>query len=117
MTVENKYETLTVVASQDLTGHLFMAVGLDGLVAATTAAAAGLARTKALTGDHMTLAYKGIMKGKVGAAVNSGSRLGVTTSGYLITVTGSAYVGIARESVGSGSLVPFVGDFNMGQIA
>lgn len=117
MTVENKYETLTVTASQDLTGHLFKPVGLHGGVAETSLEAMGILRNKAYTGDHATLAYKGIMKAYAGAAVNSGAQLGVTTSGFLITVTTSAYVGVAMASAGSGDLIQFVGDFTMGQVA
>lgn len=117
MTTENKYETLTVVSGADLTGHLFKAVTLAGTVAATTATARGILRNKAASGDHATLAYKGIMKAYAGAAVNSGAQVGVTASGYLITVTGSAYVGRALESCASGALLKFVGDFNMGLVA
>ncbi len=116
MTVENKYETLTVTAGQDLTGHLFKAVTLAGTVAATTASAQGILRNKAGNGDHATLAYAGRMKAYVGAAVNSGAQLGVTTSGFLITVTGSAYVGVALASASSGALIPFVGNFQMGLV-
>lgn len=117
MTVEGKYETLTVPASQDLRTHQFKAVGLDGKVAATTAAALGLCRNKPNNGEHMTVAYKGRMKAYAGGAVNSGATVGVTTSGFLIAVTGSAYVGVALEGASSGDIFPFVGDFNMGRIA
>jgi hypothetical protein len=117
MTVERNYETITVVASHDLTGHMFKAVGLHGGVAATTAEAKGILRNKAYTGDHATLAYKGQMKAYAGAAINSGAQVGVTTSGFLITVTGSAYVGLALATAGSGDIFPFVGDFNMGLVA
>lgn len=117
MAVERHYETLTVVASQDLTGHMFKAVGLHGGVAGTTAAAFGILRNKAYTGDHATLAFRGQMKAYAGGAINSGAQVGVTTSGFLITVTGSAYVGRALESAASGDIFPFVGDFIMGQIA
>lgn len=117
MTVERNYETITVVASTDLTGHQFKAVGLDGLVAETSLAAVGVLRTKPENGDHATVAYKGQMKAICGAAVNSGAQVGVTTSGFLITVTTSAYVGICLATAGSGDLMSFVGDFNMGQVA
>lgn len=117
MTVERNYETLTVVSSTDLTGHQFKAVGLDGLVAESTAAAVGILRTKPKNGDHATVAYKGQMKAYAGAAINSGTKVGVTTSGFLITVTGSAYCGICLTTAASGDIFPFVGDFNMGQIA
>ena len=116
MAVERKYETLTVVASTDLTGHQFKAVGLDGLVAATTLAAVGILRTKPQNGDHATVAYKGQMKAIAGAAINSGSQVGVTASGFLITVTASRYVGICLVTAGSGDMFPFVGDFNMGLV-
>lgn len=117
MTVERHYETITVVASQDLTGHMFKAVDLAGGVGVATLGAAGILRNKAATGDHATLAYKGQMKAYAGAAINSGAQVGVTASGFLITVTTSAYVGRALASAASGDIFPFVGDFTMGQIA
>jgi len=117
MTTENKYDVMTIVASQDLTGHLFKAVARNGGVAPTSALAAGILRTKAYTGDHATVAYKGEMKAYAGAAIASGSLVGVTASGFLITVTGSEYVGVCLTSAGSGDIFPFVGDFNMGKIA
>lgn len=117
MAVERHYETITVVASHDLTGHQFKAVDLAGGVAASTAVAKGILRNKAFTGDHATVAYKGQMKAYAGAAIASGAQVGVTASGFLITVTGSAYVGIALAAAGSGDIFPFVGDFNMGLVA
>jgi len=117
MAVERNFETITVVASTDLTGHQFKAVGLDGLVAATTLAAVGILRTKPLNGDHATVAYKGQMKAFAGAAINSGAQVGVTASGFLISVATSRYVGICLTTAGSGDIFPFVGDFNMGLIA
>ena len=117
MTVERHYETITVVSSTDLTGHQFKAVGLDGLVAATSLAAVGILRTKPKNGDHATVAFKGQMKAIAGGAINSGSQVGVTTSGFLISCVTSAYVGICLTTAASGDLFPFVGDFNMGQIA
>lgn len=117
MTVENLYETRTIVAGADLTGLLFRAVGLAGDLAANTADAVGILRTKSPSGAHATVAFKGQMKGYVGAAVNSGALVGVTASGFLITVTGSAYVGRASASASSGAILPFVGDFNMGLVA
>lgn len=117
MTVERNFETLTVVASHDLTAHQYKAVDLAGGVAGTTAVAMGILKNKAFTGDHATVAYKGQMKAYAGAAIASGSLVGVTASGFLITVTGSAYVGKALAAAGSGDIFPFVGDFNMGLVA
>ncbi len=117
MTVERKYETITVVASQDLTGHQFKAVDLSGGVAINSLIAVGILRTKAFTGDHATVAYKGQMKAIAGGAINSGAQVGVTASGFLISVVTSRYVGICLTTAGSGDIFPFVGDFNMGLIA
>ena len=117
MTVEGKYETLTVVASQDLTGHQFKAVDLSGGVGVNSLISVGILRNKPYTGDHATVAYKGQMKAYAGGAINSGAQVGVTASGFLISVATSRYVGIALVSAASGDIFPFVGDFNMGLIA
>jgi hypothetical protein len=117
MAVERAYDTLTVVASQDLTGHLFKAVDLAGGVAATTIVAKGILRSTGLAGEHVTIAYKGQMKATSGAAIASGAQVGVTASGFLISVATSRYVGIALTAAGSGDIFGFVGDFNMGLIA
>ena len=117
MTVERKFETLTIVASQDLTGHQFKAVDLSGGVGINSLISVGILRNKAFTGDHATVAYKGQMKAFAGGAVASGAQVGVTASGFLISVATSRYVGIALVAAGSGDIFPFVGDFNMGNIA
>jgi len=117
MTVENKFDTMTITASTDLTGHQFKPVGLDGLVAETSVAAVGILRNKPQNGDHATVAYRGEMKAYAGAAINSGALVGVTTSGFLITVTGSASVGYARVTAGSGDIFPFLGSFPADKIA
>lgn len=117
MAIENKFETHTIVAGADLSTHQYKAVTLAGTVAASSATARGIQQGKPLSGDHMTVAYKGILKAYAGAAVNSGAQVGVTASGFLITVTGSAYVGRALASASSGALMTLVADFNMGLIA
>jgi len=117
MTVERHYDTLTIVASQDLTGHQFKAVDQSGGVAINSLIAMGIARNKAAVGDHLTVAYKGQMKAFAGAAIASGAQVGVTASGFLISVVTSRYVGICLTAAGSGDIFPFVGDFNMGLIA
>jgi len=117
MTVERRFDTITITSSTDLTGHQFKPVGLDGLVAETSLAAVGILRNKPLNGDHATVAYKGQMKAFAGAAINSGALIGVTTSGFLITVTGSASVGYALVTAGSGDIFPFVGSFPADKIA
>lgn len=117
MAVERAYDTLTLVASQDLTGHLFKAVDQAGGVAVNTLLARGILRSTGLAGEHITVAYKGQMKAISGAAIASGAQVGVTVSGFLISVATSRYVGIALTAAGSGDIFGFVGDFNMGLIA
>lgn len=116
MAVENKYETLTIKAGQDLNTHRYKAVTLAGTVAATTATARGIVRNAPKNGDHAEVIYKGVCKVLVGAAVVSGAQIGVTTSGFHITVTGSAYVGRALASAASGALCEAVVDYNMGLV-
>lgn len=121
------YDTVTIVASQDLSGHQYKAVGLNGLVAATSLAALGILQDKPLNGDHATLAYKGQMKGISGAAINSDALVGVTTSGFLIArsniaqvasgTTINGYVGRALVQVASGDVFTFIGDFLAGKLA
>ena len=117
MAVQRHFETITVTASQDLTGHQFKAVDLAGGVGVATLGAMGILQNKAATGDHASVAYRGQMKAYAGGAINSGAQVGVTASGFLITVATSAYCGVALESAASGDLFSFVGDFIMGQIA
>jgi len=117
MTVQRDFDTLTVVASQDLTGHQYKAVDLSGGVGVNSLIAVGILHTKAALGDHATVAYKGQMKAFAGAAIASGAQVGVTASGFLISVATSRYVGICLTAAGSGDIFPFVGDFNMGLIA
>ncbi len=114
MAVQRKFDTITLVASQDLTAHLFMPVTIAGGVAEDSTEARGLLQNKALFGDHITLGYKGQMKAKSGAAINSGAQVGVTTSGFMISVVTSAYVGFALTQVGSGDLFTGVFDFVAG---
>ncbi len=117
MAVQRVFDTITIVASADLTTHQFKPVGRDGLIAESSLAAIGLLQTKPLNGDHCTVGYKGQMKAYSGAAINSDAQVGVTTSGFLIAVTTSSYVGKALDQVASGDLFTGVFDFNMGEIA
>ncbi len=116
MAVERHYDTITVIASQDLTGHLFKAVGLHGGVGVTAALSAGILRSTGLAGEHVTLAYRGQMKAICGAAIASNALVTVTTSGFMITYTpsgsgGLGAVGRAIVQAGSGDIFGFIGDF------
>lgn len=111
MTVQRHYETITVTASQDLTGHQYKAVGLHGGVGATTLLSAGILMNKPAAGDHATLAYAGQVKAYAGAAINSNAQVGVTASGFLISVATSDYVGFAKTSAASGDLFELICNF------
>lgn len=115
MAVEGPYKTQTVKAGQDLSGHRYKAVNLAGTVAEASAPAIGIVRNAPNNGDHATVIYQGRCKVLVGAAVASNSLIGVTTSGFFITVTGSDYVGKALASAGSGSLCEAMVDFYASQ--
>jgi hypothetical protein len=117
MSIQRHFDTITVVASQDLTGHQFKAVDLSGGVAVNTLLSMGILQNKAALGDHATLAYRGHMKAYAGGAINSGAQVGVTASGFLISVATSRYVGVAMTSAASGDIFDFVGDHVMGLIA
>jgi hypothetical protein len=117
MTVQRHFDTITVTASQDLTGHQYKPVDLAGGVGVTSLLSVGILQNKPNTGEHATLAYRGQMKAYAGAAVVSGALIGVTASGFMITVTGSASVGYAKTTAASGDLFEFVGSFPADKIA
>jgi len=117
MTVQGKFETITLQASQDLTGHQYKPVDLSGGVGVTSLLSVGILQNKPANGDHATVAYKGHMKAYAGAAIASGALIGVTASGFLITVTGSASVGYAKTAAASGDIFELIGSFPADKIA
>lgn len=117
MTVQRHFDTMTVTASQDLRTHQFKPVDLSGGVGVTSLLSVGILQNKPNTGDHATLAYRGQLKAYAGAAIVSGALIGVTASGFIITVTGSASVGYAKTTAASGDLFEFVGSFPADKIA
>jgi hypothetical protein len=106
MSTENRYDSVTIVASNDFrAAHIHKAVTAGGLVAAT-AGAVGLLKSKPNVAEHATVGYIGIMRYVAGAAIAAGANLTVTTSGFIIS-TGSASgttVGKAIEAANSGDL-------------
>lgn len=106
MSVEGKYEAVTIVASNDFrTAHIHKAVTAGGLVAAN-ASAIGLLKSKPNVGEHCRVGVVGEMAYIAGGAVTLGANLTVTTSGFVVS-TGSASgttVGKALEAASSGDL-------------
>lgn len=116
MAIQRHFETITVTASQDLSGHQYKAVGLHGGVGITAALAAGILQTKALVGDHATLAYRGHVKVLTGAVVNSNAPITVNASGFIVAYTpagsgGLGAVGRMLTQAASGDVSDAIVDF------
>jgi uncharacterized membrane protein len=112
MTIQNKFESVTIAAGADLSLAQHKAIAVGGTIAATSVAAFGLLQNKpSEIGIGATVGYSGIMKAKAGAAISAGAGLAVTNSGFIITVTsGSAAIGKALVAANSGDM--FQGLFN-----
>ncbi len=121
MAIQRHFETITVVASQDLSSHQYKAVGLHGGVGVTAALAAGILQQKALAGDHATLAYRGHVKVLTGAVVNSNAPITVNASGFIVAYTPATSLTIGLGPVGrmltqaaSGDIADAIIDFMRG---
>lgn len=92
-------------STTDLTAAQYKAVTIGGTIAAGNTAALGLLQNKPKANEDASMRVSGRSRYRAGAAVNSGSMLMVTTSGWLIAVTsGSLPCGQAFEGVSSGSI-------------
>lgn len=120
--------THTITAGQDLSvaGAQYKAVKLDGTIASQAATAAtaaiGLLQTKPQSGEHGAVAVLGIAKGVAGGAINSGSAIAVTTSGFLAAYTaagsgGNVPIGRALVQVASGDIFECLVNFINGGLA
>ena len=117
MSVEGRYFTWTIVAGEDLddltpgTGDLYKAVTLsDGRIAQNGRQAGGILHYGGKQNEHVTLGYQGVMKFSAGAAVNKGSRLTVSASGYISEAASGSYVvgrcldtAVASGAIGTGA--------------
>lgn len=108
-------------AGEDLSGHQFKAVAIDGTIANNNGEAAGILQNKPKSGERASVAMFGLVKAYAGAAISAGAQVKVTTSGWLIAVTsGSNIVGCGKNrnvAVASGDLFAFHANFiNAGQI-
>lgn len=106
-----------VQAGEDLNtdAHQFQAVNIDGTIADTNANAAGILQNKPKNGEMASVADKGLVKSRAGAAVAAGASLKVTTSGYIIAVaSGDNTIPCGRNqntAAASGDLFAFHADF------
>lgn len=114
---QNKFETLTIDAGADLSAAQYKVIAIAGTIAANSTTAVGILQNKpGASGRHATIGYAGQMKAYAGAAVTTGVRLAVTTSGYVIDATsasidGGFVVGRALAAANSGDLFPAIFNF------
>jgi hypothetical protein len=106
MATENERMVSTILAGEDLSSLRYHAVDLSsGKLANNAGAASGILLGKPKLGEFATIGYLGEMKYVAGAAVTIGSKLTVTTSGWLISAgSDSTIVGVSKTTVTSGSL-------------
>lgn len=113
MAVQNKFESVTIVAGADLSAMQYKVVAVAGTIAAENDTALGIIQGKPSSGEHMQVGVSGIMKGYAGANIALSARIKVTTSGFLITTTsgdGTA-CGKCLEAATSGDLFKGLFDF------
>lgn len=117
MANSGRFKSIQLVAGADLntgdgTGAQFKAVAVAGTIAASGTAAIGLIQNKPKSGEDLEVGYEGHMKGVAGAAITAGSRMIVTTSGYLITAVGAVIpCGRALTAASSGATVEGIFNF------
>lgn len=114
MSVENKYESVTLVAGADFrTAGIHKAVAVGGTIAATSALTIGLLKSKPASGEHARVGYSGIMEYYAGGAITAGNKLAVTTSGFIIAAASASGVSVGKALVtaASGDLAKGLFDF------
>lgn len=116
--IQGDFDSIALSAGQDLSvsGAQYKAVTVGGTIAANPAEAIGLVQNKPESGESLTVAYRGHMKGYAAAAITAGARLTVTTSGFLTTVASGGGVALGKciTAASSGDLFDFIGDFSVG---
>lgn len=114
MSTSGDRESFSAIATADLsTACQYKVVTVSGTIAAANATAIGVLQNKPKLNEAARISYAGHMKAYVGAAVNAGDELVVTTSGYLITnaTSVSGIIGKCITTAASGALCEFIGDF------
>jgi len=107
MGTENTRMNTTIQALEDLnSGHQYHAIALvDGKLANSGEEASGILLNKPKSAEFAALGYIGELKFAAGLAISKGSKLTVTTSGWLTTAdSNDPIVGEAKAAVTSGSV-------------
>jgi hypothetical protein len=115
MTIENKFDLRTVLASADLTADsvLFKAVSLNGAITGDINLAAGVLRSKGAAGQGVSAVYQGLAKVDMAAACNTiGFPIKLTTSGWFtVAASGDKVCGRAMTLAASGDRINASVDF------
>ncbi len=112
MSYEN---AVPVIAGQDLSVATceYHAVAIGGTITGANATALGILQNRPKQNEDATVGYAGRLRYRAGAAVTTGARLKVTTSGWLIAVTSGTFaVGTALSAVSSGAIGEGIFDFS-----
>ena len=110
MTVEN-YRVFTIVAGRTVvgtkgSGDINKAYAMDGLTAVNPTEAVGILQRAGInSGDHMPLAFDGLMNFTAAVSVGVGAQLTVQASGYMaLAGSGDVVSGKAVDAVDSGEI-------------
>ncbi|TFG39546.1 MAG: hypothetical protein E4H42_05800 [Chromatiales bacterium] len=107
MSIQGKFETVTIAAGADLSARQHKAIAIGGTIAATSALTIGFLQNKpAATGRSATIGWHGHMKAYAGGSLTVGDDVMVTTSGFIISATSAGNIcGKVLTTAASGDLV------------
>ena len=113
---QGPHTIIGVTAGEDLSSHQYKAISLAGTIAASSTLAVGILQNKpGASGRQASVAWKGHLKAYAGAAINSGSPVMVTASGWIIASTSLGNsVGVCITGAASGDLFDGIYDFSRG---
>lgn len=105
--------SVSALATVDLSGLQYYAVAIGGTIAANNTAAIGILQNKPESGEEATMTYSGRSKFKAGGAIAANGRVKVTTSGFIVAVaSGDGACGKALTAAASGEIVEGIFDFS-----
>lgn len=117
MATTGKMDCISLNAGADLntgdgTGAQYKAIAIGGTIAANNSTAIGLLQNKPKNGEDAQIAIAGVMKGVAGGALTAGTRVKITTSGYLASCSsGDGAVGKVITAAASGATCELMANF------
>lgn len=101
----HQLDVLHVLAGEDLSARQYHAINISGTLAGTVEASMGILQNKPENGEDAAAGMAGASRFRAGGAVTAGSRLTVTTSGWVTAAdSGDQVVGFAPFAVASGGI-------------